>query len=624
MKRGKITKKWYFWLILIIVFSGLIAGVVYLKPFSQSFFAGGMTITSISSTKVISNDADISQAKFIVTAVLNGGSESVVGTITPSQFKSEAGYETVFPLEIKATAYDETADYRIINDIIPVYSWELQIMNRPSFFSSAPQCPATDGFYHSYGGSLTGLTGPVNRYCLYRKQIGVKGHLENPSIKGKSTISLTSNGVTVTKEITSDTRTVEFMDGSTLRATATLTGSLITGDPAPSESPYVTLNIGGNWILSKLDYYSGAGGYSSSYDTTKNAVDKCLGSIIIMEDSAKTCFTNAVNLDDRAISKLLTNTQIYGTQQITKDISGNDIVRISLDRRISNPEIRFLVNADWLGIKIGVSKPSISDSSCDTYDSGDDGYAHLTIKNDGTAEGTIAYTLEGCGFNPQYGSFTNQVQLGPGESQKVDILINSGSVSELKDTCKLTAYDVSKPSNVVTSSVSCEVKAPKTCNPGEQTVQGFCVLVCKADGKGFDDSKAFCCDSTPLFGNSTYTCEKVLPPKPITDCSGFKFFSNIEQCVSQASLFDKIKLGVTLLGFILSMIFTGLGLKKLNILQKNNIASKLLKVLTVISIGIIMAFLLFLLFWYGVIALIIVGIIYYIIPAKRFIRKVRK
>ena len=101
-----------------------LGGYLYSGDVANTVFGQGFTVLSISPSQVISNDADLAAANFIVTTTLDGAGQSVVGRLSPTQFASET--------DISGTPYTPSYDFEFgAKNIKQSASYPIQSLNQP-------------------------------------------------------------------------------------------------------------------------------------------------------------------------------------------------------------------------------------------------------------------------------------------------------------------------------------------------------------------------------------------------------------------------------------------------------------------------------------------------------------
>jgi len=527
----------------------------------------GFVVSSITPTTIISNSQDLANANFRIETILSGTGESLVGTLTPSQFSSltENDFTATYPLSMSASAVKETANYNIVNDQNPIhyFSWyrnscpEIAGWSPFNLFTGscsvdAQICPAPDKeIYRLKGCGFFGCK-TYARWCLRDSQIGSRGTVGLSSITFDTDLLMSVNGETIVRHLTSKGSTstfggnsVTFTSGNgAFRGTAQFAGSLSTMNYPPEAKDYAGLWVSQNapnlgqptntWMLtsaSKMETYRLA---TSSLN---GAVQALTSSVSTGQVDSKGVFDNANKKigDIDALANSLINPPNDAYRQIVQQpakiantaASSDGSLNALLPVRVYNPVVIWTVTASWLGIKIPVGQPSITGASCN-FPTGSLGTIRVNVRNIGSAQGTFDATISSCDpIQPQFNVQSTTIQAGG--TGYIDIPVTESSTSlAISKTCTVTVTDRSLSTNRDTDTVTCSVKADNICTPNAIRPDGKCLLQCRADGQGEVVQK--CCDNLVPLPNGQYDCQ-TSACNVNSDCSsGYECKSNV--CVS--------------------------------------------------------------------------------------------
>jgi len=459
------------------------------------FSIGGadFTVTSISATKVISNDKDVESANFLVN-VYSGGGNQIIGAINPSTFESKSGYETENSLVFSMTPLDEKLEAKIENtgqEIIKYDYIRKEASNSCSsanFFkpSDAPLCPIGSSeltAINSYG--VFGGQYICERQCFTPKVVGVIGNIKPTNVKDTATITLKVGDEQISQTISQDNPSADFISSSKgYVANVKFPASGWTGNVLPPVNNLrAYFDTGTNmWKITSLtniiEYQSGKKDFDNwakslqtiSFSGTKEQqIEKMRA-----ESQNRVGDINGIVEDIRNDDLSITQSEVWGN----RNDKNNGKLIVNLDRQLAVANYVFLVKASWLGVKIPVGDPKINSVSCSPFKSGDEGIVTASIFNKGDADGTFTYSLS-CNTIKQ--SFINQyITIPSKKSSNVQFKVDAGSFAgAITDSCNLIVADFNKPSNKDTSSFSCKVEPPAECQEGSIKSVGNSIKKCE-------------------------------------------------------------------------------------------------------------------------------------------------
>lgn len=530
----------------------IVLGVVFYEPIRQTAIADGLTILSISTTQVISKSTNLAGTFFLIDSVANGGSQSIVGTITPEETKQYSGYQTQYPLKITISAIDETVDINIQNLAKPLYRYTY-------FEQNSFSCPAGT----EYDILVNVIT--QKRICINKIQDGIVGRLSDTSAKFRADITLEANNVARTKEISSDVSSVNFYDNEAsktgLRAAAQWVGSLVTGDQLPNYADIIPIyfpNIIQKWQLIRE---STKDTLDNKYTQTETLLTQWkstgwsdLTQIKSTVDNFNLYYDSVVKQED---------VQIQSSSLINKENKDAGLVRFMLDRRVQSPEILFKVRADWVGVLIPTGIPKILQLSSKPFNNGEAGVIDVTILNAGDARATFAADVSNCDpFDNKYTAETNKVSIDPLKTTTLPVELRTGELNQdLTKTCTVTVYDVNDPTYKDSETVTVTMKKAVACVEGNEWIEGTCIRQCK---NGENVVKECCDYGITTDDNGNYLCKEKgdtgSPPpetcKPLID-NAFLTIDN-PFCTFR----DRIEIISILIGIVVGLIVFGYSFPK--------------------------------------------------------------
>jgi hypothetical protein len=92
----------------------IVLGILIIASIKNIYAEQGFTITSVSMTNVLNPGDPNTKTQWIIQAVLNGGGQSLVGTLDNNTINYK-GFTSVYPLQISGNTEPEKAFYVIDN-----------------------------------------------------------------------------------------------------------------------------------------------------------------------------------------------------------------------------------------------------------------------------------------------------------------------------------------------------------------------------------------------------------------------------------------------------------------------------------------------------------------------------
>lgn len=530
---------------------------IFILIFSLSLSsASGVTVTSVSTSSVITKDTEPSSVEWIINTNLDGGGQSLTGTVTSEAMKSFLGENNPHPdktLSISVSAVDEEAIYSVDNEKnIGVYYYDTsEWYECPNKFlglctDDPTPCSKSADFEIRDTADYNPAADYEYRYCVYKERIGTKGVFNEPTVKFEADISLSAGGKTVNKKISSDQSSVS-LDGV---ATATWTGTLVTGEGLPKNiNNYVAIKEtdSNKWKIIRESTYDNFDDAESIADNNLNNLQDTGGS----DDIELYEVENAVSSANSASNIVMSSDESYSESYFSEfnEDTGNFIV--TLDRSLGNPNVVFRVKASWIGLVIPSGEPSILSLDSNSFGSGETGSINVKIKNVGDVEGTFSAKLVDCApFNILSTSSSTRITLSSGEEGEMLITLDAGSTSDdISKSCKVEVYDVNNPSVVASQFVNLAMTSAKVCTPEKTSAEGNLIKKCNNEGTKlevieeceegveYDKKLGYFCSLTPE-EKEKYEC--VVD----NDCGDFAYCnSEIRACVQKSGCFNVIDNG---------------------------------------------------------------------------------
>jgi len=509
----------------------VIMSIHFLGLTSNVIVPSGFLVKDISSTQVISNADQLNSAFFLVD-VQTGGGQSIVGTINPSDVKSFSGYTTNFPLKISIDNIKEQQQYSIdangdeLNyfDITTTkssngadslynckkFNYDL-LGQRPS---DAPECPLGTTYSIPFSQTCSGI-GCSSKYvcwrvCATKKSSGVFADISPQTLLHSMDITLNANENLIKKSLSNyQNQNIEFYDGSTLRATAQFLNIAWLGNSPPSASSYLGYyDLDSNlWKLTSKTHYND---YIKSFISTDSLLkaEATVNSNKIVSDTGNSYYTKLFKIvadGNIAVGNIkrddmsLTQNSVWGN----RDNQQNGKIIVDLDNQIGDSEVLFKVKANWLGVVIPTAKPTIIKASCDEYYSGDVGYAHITVSNANSVDGTYTYSVT-CNTGKQR-DISNKFTISKNSQQVIDIPLTAGMYAgQTLDNCKIRIQDYNLASNYAEATTTCQILKPQTCVEGDNYNTDKCIIKCVNGAK----KEIKCCDTSIIFNDTLkdYQC----------------------------------------------------------------------------------------------------------------------
>lgn len=492
----------------------------------------GFVIESISATNIISNDQELASANFIVSAVANGGGQSVIGYFADDIQQKFANLIVKYPLRIEIGSIIETLDYPIENQG-SLYGWTYSYTDAPNGWTGA-KCDTDPNVVYCLPINTDrwglGLDRVIN---IKKAPLGNYGRFNDPNTNIKGKITLTINGIPITKEISNQLQSAEFYSATgEWIARANWVGNLVTGTGKPSESLYIaTYTVAnGKWRVAPYSSYDNylvsLGSTDAKLLAIKNGLPPNFQNIgytwtsgykepiEFCGDSACNNVINILTAHNGAVGTMLSKDVAIGYDSATvgaassQQSDSNSVTVTLTNRRISNPKFVFEVKAKSLGVYIPVGKPQIISIDSKEFASGDsNGIATATIKNVGEATGAFVVTFtESTNTFYQAGN-PQKITLEPGQTGTATVHIAHGSSAQAESkTARMRVYDYNKPSNYNEKDFIISMTAPKKCIPGNVRAEGEVVWTCKADGSG-EEITLDCTNKGLDYANGKYSCK---------------------------------------------------------------------------------------------------------------------
>ncbi len=479
----------------------LLVGISYSSNFliPAMIISPGFEVDAISAPPYITPDTDLSGIWFLISTTLNGAGESIVATITPEQTKTMSGYKTKYPLSISVSPVKETVNYPIVNDgetLGGIYEYRLSYIDGWILEPDPNNCPVGTNWRIKGGFDVGGISLKTRLWCVQKILIGTKGHLESPQLKWSADISLTANGQTASQKVTrisSENPSVILSD----RASASWTGSLITGDQPPIASNYVATFVTGKYW--KIAYSESWGTTKYNYQITDNFFSEAQSSGTVYKSPGGITDPNWERQPtlDNYISTAKTTTNILIDQNVA--ITPDSVVQNAYNKdagkvvftpnvRITNQKVNFRVRADWIGIYFETGQPQIQTITSNKFGSGELGSIILTVKNIGDGQGTFVPVLHSCPtFYQKDSSYSLQKTVLPGTTETFKIDLLHGTVNnDVTETCMVKVYDYKNPNHYDEKSITISMTHSKICTPNQYSYDGNIIYKCNADGTARD------------------------------------------------------------------------------------------------------------------------------------------
>jgi len=499
--------KKYHIIIGVIIICLVVASGIYIERQLAIGEAEGFTVMSISTSQAISPDTDLSKTWFTVTVALTGGGESIVGTISPLDFKTFSNYETEYPLEISVGAIDEVAIYNIINEADPIYKYNVDYIGGRTYIvqRGASWCDfyatTKEGYEYAICNWVSTVDGGT--WQVDEEQVGQKGAFENPIVKYHANVKVKSSGETYEKMIGSNDASIIFYDSDgNIIATAQWVGSLVTGDAPPNADNYVAIYTQRGFDLQE----SWGIAHKTEWDTYKSSLISTQG---VLKEAASICcahgtcscskpdWSGAITTSNNYADAVLTSDATFTTSPIQNRYDENEASAVvNVDTRLLNPVIVFKVRADWIGVKIPVGRPQIVSTTVDTLYSGEDTPLIVSVKNVGDVQSSFTAKVSGC--DPIVQKTTAPIiSINSGDTQEFIIPLTTGfDVEEMTKTCAVEVCDYNNPTICDVASVQVTTMPPKVCRPGDYKTSPMeeSLYRCAQDGQTWN--LIFTCNQT--------------------------------------------------------------------------------------------------------------------------------
>ncbi len=473
----------------------------------DSFTVNSITpVNSAGQPTLISNDADIAGTRFMLDVTVNGGGQTITGTVVQSDFKQLTGLDVKLPLTITMNNVKETLSYTL-NNQGTLWQYEMAIVNRESWWTGAT-CKGQAGVDYwkcipfSDGGTA-GLGYPWVLY-IYKRPGGQWALINPPSISWTGDLTMSVGGIPQTKPIGSTSSAGQgSIEGSVSfgsLGSARWYGSLITGAALPNNAAYVAYQVGTTpWRVSSISYKSTYDTYINNYgNTVDNLVSKynaCVKSKITGDPCAadRTAITSSVTAGQQYYATLTSQNDVVSSLSGTaksyeQTTSGTQITELAVGR-YTNPKLQIFVAASSIGVNIPTGKPQIVKPIAPiTFASGDNsGVVTFKVKNVGTGAGSFRFTL-----TDSAGEFYTdpvesvQISVPAGGESSVLMKVYHRTAAAKTATVTIKAYDYNVPNNYDTSPLDVSMTPPKACTPGVIRIgdELKTVIKCNSDGMG--------------------------------------------------------------------------------------------------------------------------------------------
>lgn len=532
-------------LLLLIVFATMFSGIALVNAQSEQ----GFTVTSVSLTNVLHPGQSSSQTQWLINIALNGGGQSLVGTLGNSTINYQ-GLTSVYPLQISGTTNPEKAVY-IISNTNPTAVYQYYAVGENgtlgltfgliSSYTSAPLCNDNSSFVGEQDVDISGLaTGHVptiSRICVYRQVIGYASQISsNPNIQSSSTLQLTANGKQETLNVNYSQQSATSFDGL---VQANWVGSLVTGNSAPGGNLYVAISNPqqSQWNVQSQSAYSTyttslsetQGEYMSATSYTLQTLpQKCLylGQNANLSSETPTliatCLLNNVVqptfaiTNSQASSLLASSIQIGDSQPELTQNNGQSAFVITLNNNfVNNQDIVLKVNGSFIGVVIPEGTPKIISATASPFNSGNNGTIIVNVKNIGNAQGSFYTSLNNCAgittiSSPKY-------LVSSGQSQQISIPIYTSSATQaINEQCNVTVTDYNGGGSS-SALVNVQAKPANQCTPNTQSVQGDYICPCVSVNGVYRTGTGSACTYCPhgvIQNNGSYTCASTPPTIP--------------------------------------------------------------------------------------------------------------
>ena len=252
--------------------------------------------------------------------------------------------------------------------------------------------------------------------------------------------------------------------------------------------PYDAINIGGNWRVTRDDFYNGI--TSRRNDLNTCIKNRCQEVFFCTDKTIQATCTNPYNnyVDQNTvnlISELKSSNRIIDTAVI----SGSNLVLV-FSEPISFPTFVVDIDAEFVGIFQLIGKPDVSCPSDMTINSGETATANINVKNIGQNNAVFSLKLTCDGNERQVTPQTLQLSKDQSKTAVGTITdTNRKSVTGQDTITKSCTFIATDPNSLNQDSCTFKVnvKSVEVCVPGKTICSEDLkdVLVCNSDGKSY-------------------------------------------------------------------------------------------------------------------------------------------
>lgn len=427
----------------------ILVGVILFQSGIFPFSIVGTSTLSLTQAQLQSNNPYLDGKTWLLTFTSGGLGQRYYGTFTPQDVQdyTSDGSTTTKTFSIDVNYDDQVWNYPIIQTSYNKPIYDIKVV-KWTYVPFIDPCSSEEAKSRGLSNVLWYVKPSLSVTCYgigYNTQSPI-GNIGNPTLTSSYEIKVSTPDGTATK-------TIDINSGSTQGsigdfAYAIWQGNLGSGVEFPSQSAYKTAYVNGYWRTIRSSYYNT---YLNLVSQTPPSTTSSLEQWI---DNLKSSVINA---------KLSTS---FGNINSATSLN-NALIKITTTTPIQFPVTTLYIKADTIGIYTPTPEIRLFSPNSDCFQTGEQGSISVGLENVGEEYGTWNIYVE---CEDPFSSTRNiQVSLDSGEKVTRFIPISATSISETYGSCTIFAEGASGTKSI---DVDTCVKPQITCTPNSR----FCSI----------------------------------------------------------------------------------------------------------------------------------------------------